>query len=258
MKLIRQRTKQGNRLAEALSMVSSVQTRTSKSHDYARVFTGLLFALFVVTLLLATMAGTSVYRAVYKTGAEADEYRASLGLLVNIIKSNDTYNTVSVGQGPEGPALVLTETIGTAEYETRIYLLNGSLYQDYVIPGSDFNTSMAVKVADTNVFEFDYTNGVLTVTTDQGSVGVYLRTPQWGDGIVGSDIDGASDLSDYEAEGSIDDMQTLPGGVEISEDTVALYEGSSENAEDINVISDTETIPDGSTGVTTTNGEGLV
>ena len=48
-----------------------------RERDFGRVFTGMLFALFVITLLMAILAGTGVYKALHQEGDVADNRRAS-------------------------------------------------------------------------------------------------------------------------------------------------------------------------------------
>lgn len=50
------------RLASSSKTYGAGGVRRQREHDFGRVFTGLLFALFVATLLMAILAGTDVYR----------------------------------------------------------------------------------------------------------------------------------------------------------------------------------------------------
>ena len=58
-----------------------------QERDFGRVFTGLLFALFVATLLMAILVGTGVYRVLHQEGAVADNQRLSLTLLANDVRA---------------------------------------------------------------------------------------------------------------------------------------------------------------------------
>ena len=46
--------------------------RRRAERDFGRVFTGILFALFVIALLIAILVGTGVYRALHQEGEVAD------------------------------------------------------------------------------------------------------------------------------------------------------------------------------------------
>ena len=129
-----------------------------QERDFGRVFTGLLFALFVATLLMAILVGTGVYRVLHQEGAVADNQRLSLTLLANDVRANDqidavarawvTEDAVSVevagADGFEaaaaaedgrslfqGPALVLRETLPSGVYETRLYRYDGTIMEEY-------------------------------------------------------------------------------------------------------------------------------
>ena len=56
-------------------LTSAIDRGAGRTGEYGRVFTALLFALFVITLLLAIMAGTRVYSALsdMRSQTEQDE-----------------------------------------------------------------------------------------------------------------------------------------------------------------------------------------
>ena len=87
-----------------------------------KFFAVVLFGLFIVMLLLAFLVGINVYRTL-DTMAQAERTeRLDQAFLANIIHANDMADVVEVGEGPEGKALVLRETLdGETSYETRIY-----------------------------------------------------------------------------------------------------------------------------------------
>ena len=100
------------------SSVASVSALDDKSHqkrDLNRVFTGLLFALFIVTLLIAIVAGTKVYSALTTMRDISDDSRLAVNLLANYIRADDAVGAIGEGEGPEGRALVLTERFATGE-----------------------------------------------------------------------------------------------------------------------------------------------
>ena len=85
-----------------------------------------------------------------------------------------------IGSGPEGPSLVLVEYLDTGTYETRIYLINGAIVEEYAISGTPYDASRAVKLADSSKLLFSYEDGLLTIVTDQGTTEVALRSMQGG------------------------------------------------------------------------------
>lgn len=173
-----------------------------REHDFGRVFTGILFALFVVTLLMAILAGTDVYRALHRAGDAADVERLSLTLLANDVRANDQIDAVArawvtadaveleVAEGGaslaaaaageehslfQGPALVLRETLPSGVYETRLYCYDGTIMEEYALADAPYDPEKATAIVDSSVFDFTYEDGLLTITTDAGSTSVALR-----------------------------------------------------------------------------------
>lgn len=142
-----------------------------------RIFTGILFVMFVVALLLAFLAGTNVYRGLQDLSSRTDEARLSLSLVVNHVRANDSSQAVAEGVGPEGPSLVLVEHVeGSNDVETRMYLYNGSIVEEYAIAGSAYTPERALPIVESSQFSFSYAQGLLTITTDSGTANIALRS----------------------------------------------------------------------------------
>ena len=73
-----EKLKGATRLASSSKTYGAGGVRRQRERDFGRVFTGLLFALFVATLLMAILAGTDVYRGLNREGDAADNQRLSL------------------------------------------------------------------------------------------------------------------------------------------------------------------------------------
>lgn len=176
-----------------------------REHDFGRVFTGLLFALFVVALLMAILTGTGVYRVLHQQGEAADNQRLSLTLLANDVRANDQIDAVARAWvtedavlmdmaeggalGPsqveaealesnllEGSALVLRETLPSGVYETRLYRYDGTIMEEYALADAPYDPEKATPIVDSSVFDFTYENGLLTIVTDAGEASVALRS----------------------------------------------------------------------------------
>ncbi len=90
----------------------------------------LLFAIIVLSLLFLVMTGTGLYSAVVDSQTRNREARAALSYLAARVHAADAAGAVSVGEGPEGAALLLRENADGETYETRIYLYEGALRED--------------------------------------------------------------------------------------------------------------------------------
>lgn len=152
------------------------------SQGTMRAFTVVLFAIFVVVDLLAIMAGTRGYQALHQAQATQEARDLSLGPIVSAVRANDASSAIGRGQGPEGESLVVTEALDSGTYETRFYLYQGSLVEEYALAGSPYTPEKATALAATSSFSFDYQGGLLTVTTDGGTASVALRSETQGRG----------------------------------------------------------------------------
>lgn len=141
-------------------------------------FTVALFALFVVALLLAILAGTGVYRALRAADGAASDERLSTSLIAKAVRATDAAGSASAAEGPEGPALVLTEHLGSGGYQTRFYLYRGFVVQEYALADAPLAPDAATPVVESASFSFelDEGSGLLRVSTDAGEVLVALRS----------------------------------------------------------------------------------
>lgn len=165
-----------------ISTLPEVMTRGSdKKQGFSnRFFTAALFVLFLLTLLVGLWVGTTVYGNLNDMQTTTSEEHLSLNLLANTVRSNDATDAVGVGKGPEGKALVLTQKLSTGSYETRFYLHDGYIVQEFSVASTPYTPDAATKVAPASTFDFSYSRGLLTIFTDQGDVKVALRSVRGG------------------------------------------------------------------------------
>ena len=154
--------------------------REDQKFGSGRTFTIVLMAVFFIVLMVGLATGVTIYQKVAAAQAQTNDLHIQAGLLTNTVHVNDSADAVSMGTGPEGDALVLVERLDTGTFETRIYHYQGSIVQEYAIEGRPYNPANAVKLVESGVFEFSYSDGLLTFTTDQGSFDVALRSVQSG------------------------------------------------------------------------------
>lgn len=156
--------------------VLSAKMREERQPDYNRTFTGLLFSLFIVALLIAIVVGVHVYSALSADRTATDDERLAMSLLVNDVRANDAVGSIAMGQGPEGHSLVLLERLPVGTYETRIYQYKNHIVQEYAMAGAAYTPESATQIVESRRFDFSYAKGLLTLTTDQGITSVALRS----------------------------------------------------------------------------------
>lgn len=157
-----------------------MSARTPKTRGAAQhVFTAALFLLFVGALLLALVAGVGVYRRVHAAGAAARDARLAGALVANIVRSKDATGAIRLEEAPGGgQSLVMTERLASGTFETRLYLQDGALVEEYAPAGTPYDSARATELAQTARFEvaLDVAAGALTITTDDASTRVALRS----------------------------------------------------------------------------------
>lgn len=134
-----------------------------------------LFGLFIVVLLLSLVAGIKVYGSLADAEDAINSQRFGTGLMVNSVRGADSYDALSVGVGPEGDALVMTESTPAGNVETRLFLYQGALMQQYAVAGAPFSPEDSVEVMRTDSFAFHFDDGLITLITDEGDVEVAIR-----------------------------------------------------------------------------------
>lgn len=137
-----------------------------------------LFALFTVVLLVALAAGVRAYAHLTDAQDQVRTDRFADNLVVNAVRAADAFNAVSAADGPEGPVLVLSQRTAAGTFQTRIYASEGTLYQEYALDEAPLDPKTATPIMQTDTFAFSFADGLLEVTTDQGTACVALRCAQ--------------------------------------------------------------------------------
>lgn len=144
-----------------------------------RIFAALLFGLFVVILLFTFLFGINVYQSLNKLSIDEGTQRVEQSFLANIVHSNDIHHAIRVGAGPEGRSLVFFETIeGSGSYETRLYAYRGQIVYEYALAGTPYAPEKALPLFESKLFDFTYSDNLLTIFTDSGSVDIALRSEE--------------------------------------------------------------------------------
>ena len=167
---------------DALSKLSDVTfDEPTGRRRLRRLFPVLLLTVFFTAMLTALITGVFVYRHVSDVQQENVARREGLDLIANIVRANDATGAVAAGDGPEGRSLVIVESLDSGTYETRLYLYEGKIVQEYSLQGASYTPAKANTVTESETFSFTYSDGVLSITTDQGTREVALHYLQGGE-----------------------------------------------------------------------------
>lgn len=145
-----------------------------------RVFTIALLTVFFVVLMTGLAAGVAMYQAVANNQIDTNQARMQAGLLASNVHANDVAGSIGSSSGPEGRSLVFSETFDGQTYETRIYLYEGNIVQEYSLAGSEYTPARAQPLIESSTFDFMQHGNLLVIKTDQGATNVALRSNQGG------------------------------------------------------------------------------
>lgn len=166
---------------DALTQVARVQLRDEKRSGAGRIFPLLFLAVLFLLLMAALAMGVRAYRSTARAQSSLSTMRSGAELVANSVRANDATGSIAVGEGPEGRSLVVVEKLPTGTYEIRTYLYQGSIMQEYAIAGSRYTPGSATRITDSETFDFSFSNGLLSISTDMSSCEVALRNLQGGE-----------------------------------------------------------------------------
>ncbi|MCH4184557.1 MAG: DUF4860 domain-containing protein [Eggerthellaceae bacterium] len=162
------------------SHIASMQSVDQRFESHSESVYLAFEVLAIVILLIALIVGVNAFRAVSSLQQEDANLRSSLDTIVNTVHMDDTAQSASIGNGPEGPSLVLTESTDTAAYETRIYNYQGAIVEEYAPSGTALSPDRATKLETNTLFNVDLSDNssLITIHTDAGWATVALRSSQ--------------------------------------------------------------------------------
>ena len=137
----------------------------------------LLFAIIVLSLLFLVMTGTGLYSAVVDSQTRNREARAALSYLAARVHAADAAGAVSVGEGPEGAALLLRENADGETYETRIYLYEGALREEYGTADAALDPQDSERIVDAKSFSVEQVRPGLLVVVGFSAVALFSILP---------------------------------------------------------------------------------
>ncbi|HIW15673.1 MAG TPA: DUF4860 domain-containing protein [Firmicutes bacterium] len=129
-----------------------------------------LFAMMILCILGLILIGAGLYGRVVQSQSQNETQRACLSYVVSRVAAADTAGAVSIEDGPEGDMLVLAEPGDDGTYETRIYVYDGFLCEEYGTADQPLNPEAAMKIGEDETFALCWLEGdLLQVTTSSGS-----------------------------------------------------------------------------------------
>ncbi len=123
----------------------------------------LLTGIFAVCLLAVLLTGAATYRTLTERGQTVYDRRVSAQYLATRVRQADRAGAVRAGQFGDGDALVLTETIDGAQYDTCVYVCDGYLMELFCAAGSGLNPGDGQKIMPAEALAVSVDGGLLTL-----------------------------------------------------------------------------------------------
>lgn len=164
---------------QMIVMPTADATRQKPRWASTRAFTLVLFAGFMVVMLLTLWFGLQVYHQLSAERASVEAERLAYGSLVNSVRANDAVDAFGFDSFEGNDALVMTQRTESGDFETVLFVHDGQLLQQYALAGTPIDPSAAHALFPTETFSVAYgDDGLLTLATDTVTVSVDLHSPQ--------------------------------------------------------------------------------
>ena len=138
----------------------------------------LIVAIFALMALLTVVLGAGVYRSVVDRGEVNHEARTAMAYVTGKLRANTgstTLEKTEVGND----MLVLSEEIGGADYETRIYAHEGALYEVFAAADIDFAPEEGQPIAALDGFSVQMEENALRLTVRAGGEDYTAHVALW-------------------------------------------------------------------------------
>ena len=138
----------------------------------------LTVAVFALMALLTVVLGAGVYRSVVGRAEVNHEVRTAMAYITGKLRANTgstTLEKTEVGND----MLVLSEEIGGADYETRIYAHEGTLYEVFAAADIDFAPEEGQPIAALDGFSAQMEENALRLTVRAGGEDYTAHVALW-------------------------------------------------------------------------------
>lgn len=134
----------------------------------------LLFGVFAVCILSVLLTGAKTYRALSERGAEEGDRRVCAQYLSARVRQSDRAGAIGVDKFGDGDALVLRETVGGSECETRVYVHDGYLNELFCLAGAGLSPGDGQRIMPAEGLEAEVSGGLVTLRVTSGGETVEL------------------------------------------------------------------------------------
>ena len=139
-------------------------------HGMQGVFVFVLLGLFAMMATLIVLLGAQMYRSTVDRSEGNNEYRILNAYVRSMVRSEDSYDSVSVEDHDGVTALAMREEISGSVYVTWIYEYEGSLYELFTSEDEDFEPRAGTAICKAGSFDAQVEGSLVTarMTDERG------------------------------------------------------------------------------------------
>lgn len=132
-------------------------------HSISGLFAFLLIGLFMLCALAIVVSGVQSYRSMADGVRLASQERIALGYVSGKLRASGDRDLVSFRDEQGAKLLVIAEDVDGDRYETRIFFLDGSLYEQFCGADIPFDPESGEAIAALPGFTFERSGDLVTL-----------------------------------------------------------------------------------------------
>lgn len=141
----------------------------SRSHAISQAFVFLLLGVFAVFSTLMVLLSAQMYRGTVDQTDRHNAHRVLFSYVNNVVRSNDSADTVSVQRRGDVDMLVFGWDIDGERYETMVYCYDGALRELFVAADQEFEPGYGEVICEAGQFEPALHSNLLSVRVVDGT-----------------------------------------------------------------------------------------
>ena len=147
-----------------------------KSNNISSSMIVILYAFLIAALLIAMLCAGRLFRNFVESDHINENKRATISYIESKVISLDSKDFISVNEGKYSQVLILKESM--SDYETRIFLYDDKLLEEFAKSGSDIDLGNCYEISDASSLDFylDKEYNLLKIEIDDEGGYVHIRS----------------------------------------------------------------------------------
>ena len=135
-----------------------------KKRNMSSVLVLLVFAVFMVSVMLVLLSGADTVRSLTQRDRSSFQYRTAVQYISTRIRQADAEGSVTADNSENLSVLVLTESIEGLPYQTRIYCCDGFLREMFCEAGADIAPEFGEEILPMEDFQIKLDGNALHIS----------------------------------------------------------------------------------------------